>query len=44
MKKMLVAASVLAVITGVVAAVCKNRKKYTKVRTNYQEESQNEII
>jgi hypothetical protein len=35
MKKMLVAASVLAVITGVVAAVCKNRKKYTKVRTNY---------
>lgn len=34
MKKMLVAASVLAVITGVVAAVCKNRKKYTKVRTN----------
>ena len=26
---------VLAVITGVVAAVCKNRKKYTKVRTNY---------
>lgn len=26
MKKMLVAAGVLAVITGVVAAVCKNRK------------------
>ena len=39
MKKMLVAAGVLAVITGVVAAVCKNRKKYTKVRTNYQEDS-----
>ena len=35
MKKMLVAASVLAVITGVVAAVFKSRKKYTKVRTNY---------
>ena len=35
MKKMLVAASVLAVITGVVAAVCKSRKKYTQVRTNY---------
>ena len=35
MKKMLVVAGVLAVITGVVAAVCKNRKKYTKVRTNY---------
>ena len=35
MKKMLVAASVLAAIAGVVAAVCKNRKKYTKVRTNY---------
>ena len=32
MKKMLVVAGVLAVITG---AVCKNRKKYTKVRTNY---------
>lgn len=35
MKKMLVAAGVLAVITGVTAVVCKNRKKYTKVRTNY---------
>lgn len=35
MKKMLVAAGVLAVITGVVAAVFQHRKKYTKVRTNY---------
>ena len=35
MRKKLVAAGVLAVITDVVAAVCKNRKKYTKVRTNY---------
>ena len=35
MKKMLVVASVLAVITGVATVVCKNRKKYTKVRTNY---------
>lgn len=35
MKKMLVAAGVLAAIAGVVATVCKNRKKYTKVRTNY---------
>ena len=35
MKNMLVVAGVLAVITSVVAAVCKNRKKYTKVRTNY---------
>ena len=30
MKKMLVAAGVLAVITGVVAAVCKNRKKFVR--------------
>lgn len=35
MKNMLVATDVLAVITGVVAAICKNRKRYTKVRTNY---------
>ena len=35
MKKMLVAAGVLAAIAGVVAVVCKSRKKYTKVRTNY---------
>ncbi len=35
MKKMLVIAGVLAAITGVAAAVCKSRKKYTKVRTNY---------
>lgn len=35
MKKMLVVVGVLAAIAGVVAAVCKNRKKYTKVRTNY---------
>ena len=34
MKKMLVVASVLAAIAGVVA-VFKSRKKYTKVRTNY---------
>lgn len=34
MKKMLVVAGALAVITGVAAVVCKNRKKYTKVRTN----------
>ena len=31
---MLVVSGVLAVYTGVVAAVCKNRKKFTKVRTN----------
>lgn len=30
MKKMLVVAGVLAVITGVVAAVCKNRKKFVR--------------
>lgn len=35
MKKMLVAAGVLAVITGVAAVVCKSRKNYTKVRSNY---------
>lgn len=35
MKKMLVAAGVLAVITGVVAAVCKNRKRYTMARKIY---------
>ena len=35
MKKMLVVAGVLAVITGVVAAVCKNRKKYRNVITIY---------
>ena len=35
MKKMLVAASVLAAIAGVVAAVCKKRKKYTMARKIY---------
>ena len=35
MKKKLVVVGILAAIAGVVAAVCKNRKKYTKVRTNY---------
>ena len=35
MKKMLVAASVLAAIAGVVAAVCKSRKKYTMARKIY---------
>ena len=35
MKKKLVVVGILAAIAGVVAAVCKNRKKYTKVRTHY---------
>ena len=35
MKKMLVAAGVLAVITGVAAAVFKSRKKYTIARKIY---------
>ena len=35
MKKKLVVVGILAAIAGVVAAVCKNCKKYTKVRTNY---------
>ncbi len=35
MKKKLVVVGILAAIAGVVAAVFKNRKKYTKVRTNY---------
>lgn len=35
MKKMLVVAGALAVITGVEAVVCKSCKKYTKVRSNY---------
>ena len=34
-RKKLVVVGILAAIAGVVAAVCKNRKKYTKVRTNY---------
>lgn len=34
-RKKFVVVGILAVIAGVVAAVCKNRKKYTKVRTNY---------
>lgn len=35
MKKKLVVVGMLAAIAGVVIAVCKSRKKYTKVRTNY---------
>ena len=44
MGKKLAAVRALAAIMGVVAVVFKSRDKYTKVRTNYQEESQNEII
>ena len=43
MKKKLVVVGMLAAIAGVVA-VFKSRKKYTKVRKNYWEEVQNEII
>ena len=34
-RKKLVIVGILAAIAGVVATVFKNRKKYTKVRTNY---------
>jgi len=35
MKKMLVVAGALAVITGVAAVACKRLKKYSKVKTTY---------
>ncbi len=35
MRKKLVVVGILTAIAGVVAAVYRNRKKYTKERTNY---------